>query len=300
MFERLQKKWKVTGLQLFFIISTFAIGGSLTGYAARQLMPILSIDQKWLWILIYILLVTLLWPLAVLIVSIPFGQFTFFNKYIHKIGRKIGIGREKSAVGSQQSAAGSQQRVRIAIFASGAGSNAQVIIDRFRNSGVATVSLIVTNNPTAGVLQIAQQENIPALVLDKTAFAGGEMVVQQLKEHQIGLVVLAGFLLKLPPAFILAFPKKIINIHPALLPNYGGKGMYGRFVHQAVLDNKEKESGISIHYADELYDHGQLIFQARCPVLDNDTITTLEQRIRQLEHEHYGAVIEKLLVKQDI
>jgi formyltetrahydrofolate-dependent phosphoribosylglycinamide formyltransferase len=293
MFERLQKKWKVTGLQLFFIICTFAIGGSLTGYAARKVMPFLSIDQKGLWILVYIILITLLWPLAVIIVSIPFGQFSFFNKYIHKIGKKIGIGSRESTVGSRQS-------VHIAIFASGAGSNTQVIIDRFRNSPLAKVSLIVTSNPNAGVLQIAQKENIQALVIDKAAFAGGEMAVQQLKEQQTDLVVLAGFLLKLPPAFINAFPKKIINIHPALLPNYGGKGMYGHHVHQAVLDNKETESGITIHYADELYDHGQIIFQARCPVLDSDTVSSLEQRIRQLEHEHYGAVIEKMLVKQDI
>lgn len=293
MFERLQKKWKVSGFQLFLIICTFAIGGSLTGYAARKLMPVLSIDQKWLWILVYVVLITILWPLAVLIVSIPFGQYSFFNKYIHRIGSKIGlVGKQKAA---HMQPAGDSPHFRIAIFASGAGSNAQAIIDRFRAGNLAGISLVVTNNPAAGVLQIAEKEHIPTLVVDKTAFADGETVAQQLKKQQIDLVVLAGFLWKLPPAVINAFPKKIINIHPALLPKFGGKGMYGRYVHEAVLSQQEKESGITIHYADELYDHGPIIFQARCPVLENDTVATLEQRIRQLEHEHYGAVIEKLL-----
>jgi phosphoribosylglycinamide formyltransferase-1 len=120
--------------------------------------------------------------------------------------------------------------------------------------------------------------------------------VDELKTRQVNFIVLAGFLWKIPLALIKAFSKHIINIHPALLPNYGGKGMYGRFVHEAVISNKEKESGISIHYVDELYDHGEIIFQAKCEVKADDTPETLARRIHELEHEHYARVIEKLLL----
>ncbi len=134
------------------------------------------------------------------------------------------------------------------------------------------------------------------MLLEKEQFFRGNAYVDELKAHQVDFIVLAGFLWKIPVALIKAFPKHIINIHPALLPNYGGKGMYGRFVHAAVISNKEKESGISIHYVDELYDHGEIIFQAKCEVKDDDTPETLARRIHELEHEHYAAVIEKLLL----
>lgn len=312
MFDRLQKKWKVNGLQLALILCTFAIGGSLTGYAGRRLMPLLGIEQDWLWIIVYIILVTLLWPLAVLLVSIPFGQFRFFVKYLKKIGKRMGLtGSRKSEVGSresevrsQKSEAGSQSfetgligkgMVNIAIFASGAGSNAQKIIEHFRYSKKARVTLIVCNKPGAAVLSIAAVEHIPVLLIEKEKFSNGNGYAKELKENRIDLIVLAGFLWKIPAALIKAFPHRIINIHPALLPGYGGKGMYGLHVHQAVINNKEKESGISIHYVDEIYDHGQVIFQAKCPLLQHETAESLAQRIHKLEHEHYPRIIERLI-----
>lgn len=183
----------------------------------------------------------------------------------------------------------------IAIFASGAGSNALQIIRHFAHSDKAMISLIVCNKPGAGILQIADKEHIPTLLLDKEPFFQGDAYVPELKKKGIDLIVLAGFLWKIPTALIRAYPDRIINIHPALLPNYGGKGMYGRHVHQAVIDHKEKESGISIHFVDEHYDHGSVIFQTSCPVMPDDTPETLAKRVQALEHAHFPKVIEGLL-----
>jgi phosphoribosylglycinamide formyltransferase 1 len=186
---------------------------------------------------------------------------------------------------------------KIAVFASGAGSNAARIVEHFaskKNSGVA-VALIVTNKQDAGVLTVAAANHIPSLIIDKERFFRGDAYTGLLQEKKIDLIVLAGFLWKIPSALINAFPGNIINIHPALLPKYGGKGMYGHYVHQAVLDNKEKESGITIHLVDEVYDHGRIIFQAHCPVLEEDTPASLAKRIAALEHGHYPVVIEKIL-----
>lgn len=296
MFQRLRQKWKVNGPQLALIICTFAIGGSLTGYAGRTLLNEFGIHQNWLWVVLYILLIIMLWPLAVILVSIPFGQFSFFLKYIRKIGKRAGVVRSReSGVRSQPS--GTKLTTHIAIFASGAGSNAQKIIDYFRDHSSIKVALVVCNNPEAGVLKIAVRENIPSLIIEKEKFFRGNAYIGKLKEKQIDFIVLAGFLWKIPSLLIKAYPGKIINIHPALLPNYGGKGMFGHHVHDAVIANKEKESGITVHYIDELYDHGQIIFQARCPVLENDTADSLAQRIQALEHYHYPAVIEGLVGK---
>jgi phosphoribosylglycinamide formyltransferase-1 len=195
---------------------------------------------------------------------------------------------------------------KIAIFASGAGSNAQKIIEYLtpnpspggegnNNMSQVTVALIVCNKPGAGVLNIAEANNIPALLIEKEKFFTGNAYVDELRETGIDFIVLAGFLWKIPETLIKAYPEKIINIHPALLPRFGGKGMYGLHVHEAVLAAGEKESGISIHYVDEWYDHGNIIFQARCPVFENDTASSLAQRIHQLEHEHYPIVIAKMV-----
>lgn len=323
MFQRLQQKWKVKGFQLLLILCTFAIGGSLTGYAGKKFMNLLFIDQQVLWIVIYIVVVTLLWPVAVLLVSIPFGQFKFFTGYLKKMGnritgRKSNLKSQKSKFGNSLTTNDSQfptpnsklltpnselqtpdsgLPTQLAIFASGAGSNAQKIIDHFRNSDRIVIGLVVCNKPGAGVLTIAAKENIPALLIDKEKFFRGNAYTGELKENKIDFIVLAGFLWKVPDALINAYPGKIINIHPALLPNYGGKGMYGNHVHEAVINAQEKESGITIHYVDGHYDNGDIIFQARCPVLESDTPASLADRIHQLEHEHYPKVIEKLLAK---
>ena len=183
---------------------------------------------------------------------------------------------------------------KIAIFASGAGSNAKKVIDHFKNSAFVKVELMVCNNKGAGVLQIASLENIETLLIEKTAFKATGYV-QQLKDCHIDFVVLAGFLWKLPGILIEAFPGKIVNIHPALLPSYGGKGMYGYAVHKAVIDAGEKESGITIHYVDEQYDHGNIIFQALCAVDNDDTPESLAIKIHKLEHKYYPIEIEKIL-----
>ena len=185
--------------------------------------------------------------------------------------------------------------IKIAIFASGTGSNAQKIIDYFGGNKNLNISLIVSNKPEAGVINIAEAHKIPILLLDKEIFFRVDAYVDTLKKFGIHLVVLAGFLWKVPAALIAAFPNKIINIHPALLPNYGGKGMYGHFVHEAVIANKEKESGITIHYVNEHFDEGEHIFQATCPVFPTDTPDTLAARVHQLEHAHFAKVIESII-----
>ena len=190
------------------------------------------------------------------------------------------------------------QRIKhIAIFASGAGSNAQKIIDHFKDRQLIKVSLIVTNNPSAGVIDIAKKENIPFLIIEKKRFTV-DGYIDELRTYKTDLVVLAGFLWKIPPILIKAFPNRIINIHPALLPKFGGKNMYGHNVHLAVLDSGDKESGITVHYVDELYDHGKIIFQAKCPVEDGETVESLVNKIHSLEHRHYPEVIERVLQVQ--
>ncbi|HVU53987.1 MAG TPA: phosphoribosylglycinamide formyltransferase [Puia sp.] len=185
---------------------------------------------------------------------------------------------------------------QVAIFASGAGSNAARIIDRFRHHPSIKISLIVCNKPDAGVLAIAAKEHIPTLLIEKERFFRGDAYVGELQRLNISFIVLAGFLWKVPSALIRAYSGRIINIHPALLPKYGGKGMYGRLVHEAVIAAKEKESGITIHYVDELYDHGQIIFQASSLIEPGDTPGILAQKVHRLEHEHFPRVIEELLL----
>lgn len=187
---------------------------------------------------------------------------------------------------------------QVAIFASGAGSNAARIIDRFRHHSSIKISLIVCNKPDAGVLEIAAKEHIPTLIIEKERFFRGDAYVGELQRQNISFIVLAGFLWKVPSALIQAYSGRIINIHPALLPKYGGKGFYGRLVHEAVIAAKEKESGITIHYVDELYDHGQTIFQASCIIEPGDTPDTLAKKIHGLEHEHFPRVIEELLTAE--
>lgn len=186
---------------------------------------------------------------------------------------------------------------RIAIFASGAGSNAEKIIQHFRSHQIIEVALIVCNKQGAGVLQIAADNKIEVLLIEKEKFFRGNGYVDELKSAGIGFIVLAGFLWKIPEVLIGAYRNRIINIHPALLPKYGGKGMYGSKVHEAVIAAGEKESGITIHYVDEHYDNGDVIFQATCPVLSNDTPEALAHRIHQLEHNNFPQVVESCINK---
>jgi phosphoribosylglycinamide formyltransferase-1 len=182
--------------------------------------------------------------------------------------------------------------IRIAIFASGNGSNVENITKYFQNHATVEISLVLTNNPNAYVIERAKNLGIKSLVFSKTEFLENDKILHYLKENDIKLIVLAGFLLKIPENIIKVFPDKIINIHPALLPKYGGKGMYGDKVHRAVVKNKETESGITIHYVNEYYDEGEIIFQAKCAVLPNDSYEDVAAKIHKLEYEHFPKVIE--------
>jgi phosphoribosylglycinamide formyltransferase 1 len=186
----------------------------------------------------------------------------------------------------------------IAVFASGTGSNAKKIIEHFENSSLARVALIVCNKPGAGVLEIARNYKVPTLIIEKERFFNGDAYVPQLLEKQIAFIVLAGFLWKIPSKLIAAYPEKIINIHPALLPKYGGKGMYGSKVHEAVIAAGDPESGISVHFVNEVYDDGRIIFQVSCPVMKEDTPETLAARVHDLEHAYFPRIIEELLLEQ--
>lgn len=182
----------------------------------------------------------------------------------------------------------------IVIFASGAGSNAQNIINYFRENQDVKIALVVCNNPNAGVLGIADKENIPVLTITKNEFLQTGYL-QKINDYHPDLIILAGFLWKIPEVLIASFPQSIINIHPALLPAHGGKGMYGNAVHNAVISAKEKQSGITIHYVDEKYDNGKIILQERCVVTEDDTVESLSKKIHELEHEFYPKTIDTLL-----
>ncbi len=183
----------------------------------------------------------------------------------------------------------------IAIFASGSGSNAENIANYFSGSDYAQISLIVANNPNAYVLERAKKLNIESIVVNKAQFMDADELITELQKRNIDFIVLAGFLLLVPQKLIEAYPGKIVNIHPALLPKYGGKGMYGDRVHQAVVAAGEKESGITIHLIDSDYDKGITFFQATCPVLPEDTPHDVATKVHALEYEHFPHVIEEIL-----
>ena len=188
---------------------------------------------------------------------------------------------------------------QIAIFASGTGTNAAKIIAYFKEHELIKVALIVCNKPDAGVLTVAKNNGIPTLIIRKEQFFQGDAYLSDLKTNNIKWIILAGFLWKLPPVLIEHYRNHIINIHPALLPKYGGKGMYGVHVHEAVLAAGEQSSGITIHYVDEHYDHGDVIFQTECDIDPNETPQSLASKVHQLEHQYYPVVIEQEIEKDN-
>ena len=198
------------------------------------------------------------------------------------------------------SSSGNTNPKKIVIFASGSGTNAENIIRYFQNSPLAKVEAVFCNRSNAPVLKKAHKLQVKALHFDRDAFFHSNEVLHVLKDIKPDLIVLAGFLWMVPKNILQAFPNKIINIHPALLPAYGGKGMYGSVVHESVIANKEKESGISIHYVNEKYDEGEIIFQAKTQIDNNDTPDMLAQKIHKLEYRHYPEVIEKILQKSQV
>jgi phosphoribosylglycinamide formyltransferase-1 len=181
----------------------------------------------------------------------------------------------------------------IVLFASGNGSNAEEIIRYFKKNNQGTVVAIFSNKPDAKVLDRAKNHNIPSVVFNKAQLNEG-FVLEKLHQFQPDLIVLAGFLLKFPESILTEHPK-VINIHPALLPKYGGKGMYGMNVHQAVLENKEKETGITIHYVNEHYDEGEFIFQKSVNIEDCNTAEEIAHKIHELEHQFFPTVISEVL-----
>ena len=290
--KKLQEKWGLAPVQFWLVILTFALGGSLSGRLCSFLLKMAFSEKNWAFWLVYPIVLTILWPFSVLFVSFFTGQFRFFKGYLSRVGAKLvgGFGANVTAATTTSPLA----PIHVAIFASGAGSNARKIIEYFENQYVIKVSLIVCNVPTAGVLDIAKEKGIPTLLINKTEFAASGYV-ESLKNADIDFIVLAGFLWKVPEVLVNAFPKAIINIHPALLPNYGGKGMYGSRVHEAVIAAGESKSGITIHWVDANYDEGDIIFQAECTISSGDTPEILAQKIHALEHQHFAPVIEKLL-----
>jgi len=181
----------------------------------------------------------------------------------------------------------------IALFASGSGTNAENIIKYFKNHPEVRVDSVWSNKQTAFVLKRASDLGVETHFFTRHAFSETDEIIQELRNRKIDLVVLAGFLWLVPPAFVAAFP--IINIHPALLPSYGGKGMYGSIVHETVIKNREKESGITIHLVNDEYDQGAHLLQVKCPILQDDTAETLATRIHSLEYLYFPKAIEDFL-----
>jgi len=194
--------------------------------------------------------------------------------------------------------------IRVAVFASGQGTNAREIIRYFHEDGHLVlnrrvqVCLIICNKSGAGILDIAKAAGIPVLLIEKEKFFRGSHYLEEFAERDISFIVLAGFLWKIPPELIRAYPDRILNIHPALLPAYGGKGMYGKAVHEAIIAAREQQSGITIHYVDELYDHGRIFFQARANLSPEETAETLAEKIHGLEHRHYPEQIGRWLANR--
>ncbi len=257
MFKRLQEKWGVSTRQFWIIFIAFALTGTTTAALTRYITAWLGMDAQtfWVWkVLLRIGMLVLGYQFILLGYGALLGQWAFFWKYEKKLLQKLGILKKDQAGAGE---------TRIAIFASGAGSNAAQIIRHLTGHPSIKVSLVVCNKPGAGVISIAENAGIPVLQIEKSRFFSGDAYLPVLKEHGINFIVLAGFLWKVPPRLISSYPGRIINIHPALLPLYGGKGMYGRKVHEAVIAGGEKESGITIHYVNEHFDEGENYFPGK-------------------------------------
>jgi folate-dependent phosphoribosylglycinamide formyltransferase PurN len=326
--QNLQEKWKVGGSQFWLIMLTFALGGSLSGRLCSFLLNLVFLEKNWAFWLVYPLFLTILWPFSVIFVSFFTGQFRFFRGYLARVGAKVfGIGGSVTApihIAIFASGTGSNARKIIEYFEgagsgfasagsglAAAGDSSLTTAGSKSSSSQVKVSLIVCNVPDAGVLAIAKEKGIPTLLINKNEFAATGYV-ESLHNADIQFIVLAGFLWKVPEVLVRAYQpgmkidgvlvngkenvsKGIINIHPALLPKYGGKGMYGTRVHEAVIAAGEKESGITIHWVNEHYDEGGIIFQATCEVVSSDTPETLANKIHVLEHAHFAPTIAKLL-----
>ncbi|MEO7265645.1 MAG: phosphoribosylglycinamide formyltransferase [Ferruginibacter sp.] len=283
MLKKLQRKWNVNSTDFFWIMICFAVTGTTTAWVSKSItgwMDVPKFSFAWWALKIGVLLIG--YQVFLLLFGFCFGRFSFFWKYEKKLLIRLGLFPKEKKL------------TRIAIFASGAGSNAKKIIEYFQKHQQIRVTLVVCNKKEAGVINIAGDHNIEILMIKKADLLNGHLL-EQLKEKKINWIILAGFLLKIPADIIGAYPSKIINIHPALLPAYGGEGMYGKRVHESVLANKEIQSGISIHYVDDIYDHGEIISRLYCPVDENETPESLATKIQALEHQHFATTIESVI-----
>lgn len=191
------------------------------------------------------------------------------------------------------------QKKRIAIFASGTGSNAVNLIQSFENDSAINVAFVLSNKAEAKVLDSAQELGVPTFHFDNTQVADGQFLTSFCKEHKIDWIILAGYLRLIPPELIAAYDRRMINLHPSLLPAYGGKGMHGRNVHEAVIANKEPKSGITIHFVNEVFDQGEMIAQFHCRLTSEDTVDTLEKKIRYLEQTYLPGVVRGTILNND-
>lgn len=303
MFQRLQKKWGVSTGQFWILFLVFALTGTTTAYLTRFITAWLGMGSHtwWVWkLLLRIAMLLFGYQFILLGYGAILGQWAFFWKYERRILEKLGILKKKGNHTVKTEIMGQEDRIsmkQVAIFASGTGTNAEKIIAHIKTNASIRIRLIVCNKPGAGVIGIAANNNIPVLMIEKERFFRGDAYLPLLTEYGIDFIVLAGFLWKVPDALVAAYPNKIINIHPALLPKYGGKGMYGMHVHEAVIAAGEKESGITIHYVNEHFDEGAPIFQASCPVEPGETPESLAKKIHLLEHRHFPEVVVETIQK---
>lgn len=186
-------------------------------------------------------------------------------------------------------------KIKLALFASGSGSNALKIMEHFSENSSVEVAFLLTNKQDAPIISLAREKGVEVLCFTNNEVENGEFLSNLCQERGVDLIILAGYLRKIPTELIVAFPEKIINIHPSLLPKHGGKGMYGKFVHEAVLKGKDAETGITIHFVNEEFDKGKIIAQFKCAVSETDTLESIQQKIQQLEHSNFSQVIENTL-----
>lgn len=287
MFKRLQQKWGLSTKTFWIVFLAFGLTGTTTAFLTRYVTRWLGMDANSEWYFrLGVRLFMLLIGYQVILLSFGalLGQWAFFWKYELKLLRKLRILPPETS------------KTYLAIFASGNGSNARRIMEYFHGHRDIAVALIVCNKPGAGVIRHAEKWGVPVLMIEKDRFFRGDAYLNVLQQHRIGWIALAGFLWKVPEQLVAAYAGRMVNIHPALLPNYGGKGMYGEHVHTAVIAAGEKESGISIHLVNEHFDEGEILFQANCPVETTDTPGSLAKKIHELEHRHYAPVLEKTIL----
>lgn len=284
MFKKLQHKWGVSNRQFRVLFLAFALTGTTTAILTRYVTAWFGVDAGdplYVRLLLRLAMLLVGYQVILLFFGALLGEWAFFWKYEKILLQRIGILKKNPVT----------KKVRIAIFASGTGTNAEKIIGRMKDNSEAEVAVVACNREGAGVIRIAIANDIPVLMLEKERFFRGDGYVDALRDEKVDFIVLAGFLWKVPSQLVKAYEGRIINIHPALLPKYGGKGMYGTAVHEAVIAAGEQESGITIHYVNEKFDEGAPIFQARCKLSPGETAESLAAKIHELEHLHFPEIV---------